>query len=260
MMVFLSKLWNKYIAILLFAGLWELVSRLGIVNRMFIPSLSEVIRTTWDLFRNGILLTHIAISLERALSGFFAAAVIGISIGFLVGGWFKRLEIALEPLLDVFSQTNPFILFHIIFFFLGFGDAAKIAIIAWTCTWPIVASTISGIHHMDPVLLKAARSFGLGRWDSFRKVVLPAVSPSLLTGLRLSLGYSLFMLIAAEMMGSDSGLGWLVINSQEGYQIQKIFSAALIIALLGYILDTLLLKIGGIFIHFEREDTLNSIS
>ncbi|MDA8234446.1 MAG: ABC transporter permease [Clostridia bacterium] len=231
---------RKNIAIPAFFITWELVSLAGLVHPLFIPPLSQVLTTIWELTVSGEMIEHILISLSRAFGGFLIAVTLALPLGLLLGGWFRNLQTALEPLMEVAAQANPFILFHVIILFLGIGEATKVTIIAWICIWPIVFNTISGIRNIDPVLLKSARSFGLERTALFTKVILPVAAPSIFTGLRLSAGYAFFMLVVAEMMGSSSGLGWLVQTSQESYNVSRLFSAALVIALLGLLIDTLM--------------------
>ncbi len=219
---------------------WELLPRVGLVDPLFIPPLSGVLVTIKELLENGDLLTHTLVSLQRAFSGLMAAIAIGLPLGLLLGGWFPRLQEGLEPLMELFAQANPVILAHIIIFFLGIGEGAKIFIIGWLCIWPITFSTISGIRAVDPQLLKAARSLGLGRVQLFYQVVLPASAPSIFTGLRLAAGYAFIMLIASEMMGASSGLGWLVVQSQESYHVQRIFAGATVITALAVLTDLML--------------------
>lgn len=248
----------KYLTVIIFLLIWEAASRLELVNPLFIPPLTEVIKTTWEMAVSGILFEHAGISLFRALTGFLISLAVGIPLGLLLGGWFRKLRLALGSLLEVFSQTNPFILFHIVMLFLGIGEAPKVTIIAWTCTWPVTFSTISGIQNVNTSVMKAARGFGLGRVELFYRIVLPAAAPAIFTGIRLSLGYSFFMLIAAEMMASNSGLGWLIIVSQENYDILKIFSAAAVIAFLGLATDALMDAVEKKFIPAGVEEVLNS--
>ncbi|MGA2141763.1 MAG: ABC transporter permease [Brevinematales bacterium] len=253
-MKIIKWLFEKFGAISVFLILWEMLSRLAILDKLFIPPFSDVALAAWRIFRTGNLLAHIGISLERAVSGFAIAVIAGIPLGLIFGGWFKKAEIALGPLLEFFSQINPFIFFHIVVFILGIEEPTKIIIIFWACVWPIIFSTISGIKHIQPEILKAGRSFGLGRTGLFFKIVLPSAAPSIFVGLRLSAGYSLFMLIAAEMMGCSSGLGWLILNFQEGYQISSIFAAAIIIAFLGLIFDFIIRAAEKKIIKFEGDE------
>lgn len=234
------------LAIVLLA--WETLPRLGVINPLFIPPLSGVITALRELAGNGEMATHAAISLQRAALGFAAGAVLGLPLGLVLGGWFPRLQTALEPLMELFAQANPLILFHVIILFLGIGEAAKTFIIGWLCLWPVTFATITGVRTADPTLLKAARSLGLGRAGLFVRVTLPAAAPSIVTGLRLAAGYAFIMLIAAEMMGASSGLGWLVIQAQESYHITRIFAGAFVITLLAITADWLLKLLGGRFL------------
>lgn len=236
---------NKLGAGIVFLLLWELLPRTGLLNPLFIPPLSEVLITMGDQFVNGALASHTLISLQRVFSGLLVAVLVGLPLGLVLGGWFSRLQQGLEPLMELLAQANPVILAHIIIFFIGIGEPAKVFIIAWLCIWPITFSTITGIRTVDRSLLKAARSLGLGRWQLFVKVVLPASAPSLFTGLRLAAGYAFIMLIASEMMGASSGLGWLVVQSQESYHAPRIFAGATVITFLAVVTDQLIKLVEG---------------
>ncbi len=231
---------NQVAVVLLFLVLWEILPRSGLLNSQFIPPLSTVLATIQEQFVDGDLTAHILISLKRAYVGLFTAVMVGLPLGLLLGGWFPRLEQGVEPLMELFAQANPIILAHIIIFFIGIGEPAKTFIISWLCIWPIAFSTISGIRTVDQNLLKAARAFGLGRWKLFVRVVLPASAPSIFTGLRLAAGYAFIMLIASEMMGASSGLGWLVVQSQVSYHAPRIFAGASIITFLAVVTDLLI--------------------
>jgi len=230
----------KALAILAFLALWELLPRIGMLNPLFVPPLSSVVTTLRDLYSNGELVKHTLVSLQRAIYGLLAGLLVGLPLGLLLGGWFPRIQQATEPLMELFAQANPVILAHIIIFFLGIGQSARIFIIGWLCIWPITFSTITGIRTVDKTLLKQARSFGLGRWRLFLRVILPAAAPSVFTGLRLATGYAFIMLIAAEMMGASDGLGWFVVQSQESYHITRIFAGATVITFLAVLSDALL--------------------
>jgi NitT/TauT family transport system permease protein len=231
---------HKFIAIILFLALWEMLPRTGLLNPLFIPPLSGVVTSLRDLHASGELVMHTRISLVRAYIGLLAAVSVGLPLGLLLGGWFPRIQTATEPLMELFAQANPVILAHIIIFFLGIGESAKTFIIAWLCVWPITFSTITGIHTVDASLLKAARSLGLGRWQLFIRVVLPSAAPSIFTGLRLAAGYAFIMLVASEMMGGSNGIGWLIVQSQESYNVTRIFAGATVITFLAVATDSLI--------------------
>jgi NitT/TauT family transport system permease protein len=239
-MKFVKNILTENAFILSFILLWEFVARIGLVNPLFIPPFSKVVMAIVNLSVSGLFLNHVIISLGRALVGFLVAVSIAIPLGLIMGGWFRTVQLALDPLFSLAAQVNPFILFHVIILFVGIGEIAKTMIIAWICIWPILFNTRSGVRNVDAVLLKSALSFGLNRWTLFYKIILPATAPAIFTGLRLSAGYAFFLLIVTEMMGSNSGLGWFILYSQENYHIEWIFSGALVIALLGLAIDLIL--------------------
>lgn len=233
------------IPLLVFLSLWEILPRAGVIDPVFLPPFSMVAETVAGLWQGGDLQTHTFVSLRRALGGFLAAVALGLPLGLVVGGWFPRLQAALEPLMELFAQANPVVLFHIIILFLGIGEGAKTFIIGWLCLWPVTFSAMNGVRDADPLHLKAARSLGIGRLRLFVSVVLPSAAPAIFAGLRLSAGYAFIMLIAAEMMGASSGLGWLVIQAQESYHVARIFAGATVITGLALAVDGILKLIGG---------------
>ncbi|MDR1577740.1 MAG: ABC transporter permease [Deltaproteobacteria bacterium] len=252
------KFVRKHAAILVFLGLWEALSRFQIIDPLFFPPFSHVLETIFHLFKIGVLTPQITASLQRAIPGFLLALVVGAPLGLLLGGWLKNINGFLELPLEVFSQLNPFLLFHIIILFMGIGEAPKITIVTWTCLWPIVFSSINGAANVNPSLIKSGRTFGLCRLALIRKIVWPAAAPLVFAGARLSLGYSLFMLIAAEMMGASSGLGFMVTRTQEAFQLDRLFAAVTVIAFLGLFLDAILWFIGEKFLLLSMESHLNA--
>jgi NitT/TauT family transport system permease protein len=225
-----------YTALIVFFLIWEFFPRLGLVNDLFIPPLSKVLVTIFELLKSGELFIHIGASLRRVVIGFGLAAVIAIPLGFLLGGFFKVLNQIFDKLFQVFAQINPFSVFPIFILFFGIGETTKVAIIFWVCIWPILFSTISGVRNIDPRLIKSARTMGITKVSLFFKVILPGSAATIFQGIRLGAGSAFLMLIAAEMIGSQSGLGWMVLNSQRNYTIPRLYAAAVTIAVLGILL------------------------
>jgi NitT/TauT family transport system permease protein len=237
---------------------WELFSRFSLVNPVFLPPFSAVFLNTFKMFAEGEIAFHLYHSLFRALAGFVIAAGIGIPLGFLIAAGGIRLRLATETLTEILAQVNPFILLHLLVLFMGIGEGAKVTVVFWSCLWPIVFNTIAGVVDADSLLIKAGRGFGSGRLELFRKIIFPASSPKIFAGLRLAAGYSVFLLIAAEMMGGRSGLGWLIMNCQETYQIQNVFSIALIIAALGLVIDSVMEIVQNKLIKADLQGYVNS--
>ncbi len=219
-------------AIVIFLLLWELAPRLGFINRTFLPPFSEVVAVGWQFAASGQLWPHVEVSILRAVGGFALGVVTAVPLGILLG-WYHGLDRFLNPLLQLLRQTNPVSLFPVFILFFGIGYLTKVAIIYWVVVWPILLGTISGIRYVDPALIKYARSVGLSDRQLFSRVVIPSSIPSLITGMRLAATYSFLMLVVSEMVGANSGLGYLVVNSQYLMSIHLLYVGVIILALLG---------------------------
>ncbi|MFL0196742.1 ABC transporter permease [Clostridium sp. WILCCON 0269] len=246
---------RKSIAIIIFFILWQVLPTIGVVNRQFIPSLSDIIVYLGKMLVSGELLIHVQASAARALEGFALATIVGVPLGFLLGGWFKKFEEILNPLLQILSQINPFTLFPIFMLFFGIGEVAKVAIIFWTAVWPVLFQTINGVQNIDPTLIKGARAMATPKISLFYKVVLPGAAPSIFLGLRSAMSTACLMLIAAEMIGASKGLGWLILNAQTNYNINRLYAAAMVIAVLGLALIRLLALLEHSIITWKEDSS-----
>lgn len=238
---FIRRALLRISGILTFLLLWEVGPRLGWVDTEFVPPLSIVMITIHHLWMDGNLYAHLLVSLWRATVGLLIAVIIGVPLGFILGGWLTGLARTLNPLFRIFSQVNPFSLSPVFMLFLGIDEKVKLAIIAWVCLWPILFHTITGIRMIDQTIIKTALSMGVSRWNLFLKVLLPGAAPILFCGIRNGAALAFFMLIAAEMIGANAGLGWLLHNSAMLYQIPRIYAAGTFIIFLGIVINKLLL-------------------
>ena len=225
--------------IVLFLALWELLPRAGWVNPAFLSPPSDVVRAIAALVDNGQLWKHVAASLQRSLIGLLLAIASGVGLGLLMGA-IQRFEAFVDPLLQLFRQVSAFALFPVFLLFLGIGESSKVAIIFWAAFWPVLLNTIGGVKQVDKLLVHSALSMGASRSYIFFRVVLPAASPSIFTGIRLAGAYSITALVAAEMIGAHAGLGFLTLNAQEIFQIPTMYAGILLLALLGLGLNYLL--------------------
>ncbi|MCU7727539.1 ABC transporter permease [Actinoplanes sp. KI2] len=229
-------------AVVALAVIWEVFPRVGLVNSIFLPPLSEVLADWWELLRSGQLWEHTEASLIRSLSGFALAIAITIPLG-LVIGWYKPVANLLNPLLEIFRNTAALALLPVFVLILGLGETSKIAIITYACAWPILLNTISGVRTVDPLLIKSARSLGLGPLRLFQKVVLPAAVPTIFTGIRLAGAYSILILIAAEMVGAKSGLGYLINYAQYNFAVPDMYAGIITISAIGLLVNQLLIAL-----------------
>ncbi len=242
---------ERGIGIVLFLLLWEALPRLGVVSDAYLSPPSAVLGAIWQLIDSHQLWKHVAASLQRSLWGLVLASAAGVVLGLLIGG-FKRLAAIVDPVLQLFRQTSAFALFPVFILFLGIGELSKVAIIFWASFWPVLLSTVSGVKQVDRLLVNSALSMGASRRFIFFKVVLPASLPSIFTGVRLAGAYSITALVAAEMIGAHSGLGFLTLNSQETFQIPTMYAGILLLAVLGLLLNYLLALLERRLLRWRR--------
>jgi NitT/TauT family transport system permease protein len=230
---FAQYLFQKSIAVVLFLALWEFAPRIGLINRAFLPPLSEILVHGVQFAADGRLLPHILISLERALGGFALGVLTAIPLGILLG-WYEPVERYLNPLLQLLRQFNAISLLPVFILFFGIGYFTKVVIIYWVVLWPIMLGTTDGVKHVDPVLVKYARSLSLSDWQIFNKIVMPSSVSSIIGGMRLAATYSFLVLVMSEQVGASSGLGYLVANAQYIMGIHILYLAMLVLVLLGF--------------------------
>ena len=234
-----ARVAERGIGIVIFLALWEALPRLGIVSDAYLSPPSAVVASIAQLVDTGQLWKHLAASLQRSLWGLLLASFFGVVLGLLIGSS-KRLAAIVDPVLQLFRQTSAFALFPVFILFLGIGELSKVAIIFWASFWPVLLSTVSGVKQVDRLLVNSALSMGASQRFIFFKVVLPASLPSIFTGVRLAGAYCITALVAAEMIGAHSGLGFLTLNSQETFQIPTMYAGILLLAVLGLLLNYLL--------------------
>lgn len=233
---------HRTAALALLAALWELAPRAGLVDRVFLPPLSEVLVGWTELLRTGQLAEHVGASLTRSLTGLGLAVLTAVPLGLLIG-WYRPLADLLSPLLEVFRNTAALALLPVFVLILGLGETSKIALVLYACSWPILLNTIAGVKGVDPLLVRSARSMGLNHLRLFQKVILPAAVPTIFTGVRLAGAYSILVLVAAEMVGAKAGLGYLINYAQYNFAIPDMYSGIITISAIGLLVNQLLVAL-----------------
>lgn len=235
----LAPVLSRYGLVLGFLLLWQVSSGLGWVNPSVFPPLDTILAALWKGISSGALVDDIGISLQRSGIAFVAAVALGIPLGLFMGQ-VKSVEQALDPLLQFFRQTSALALYPVFILLLGLGETSKVFVIFWATLFPILLSTIGGVKEVDRKLIEMAKTYGAGPLTIFRRIVLPASVPAIFVGLRLSATTALLLLIAAEMIGANKGIGFQVMNAQYNFQIPLMFAAILLLALLGLAANALL--------------------
>lgn len=225
-----------------FLAVWQIGSTQSWINPTVFPPLDAILSALWQGLTSGALLDDIAVSLQRSGIAFAAAVGLAIPLGLFMGQ-IRAVEQALDPILQFFRQTSALALYPVFILLLGLGEASKVFVIFWATLFPILLATIGGVKEVDHKLIEMAATFGASRATIFRRVVLPASVPSIFVGLRLSATTALLLLIAAEMIGANKGLGFQVMNAQYNFQIPQMFAAILLLAALGLTANALLVTL-----------------
>lgn len=233
-------------AIVLFLVIWEVAPRVGLVDKVFLPPLSAVLESFWELLTSGELGKHVGTSLTRAGTGFAIAVLLAIPLGIAIGWWASVAQF-LGPFLELFRNTAALALLPVFILVLGIGETSKITLVVYACFFPILLNTIAGVRTVDPLLVKSARSLGLPPVRLFQKVVLPAAVPTIFTGIRMAGTSSILVLIAAEMVGAKAGLGYLITYAQFNFQITNMYAGIIAISLVGVSINAVLVTLERYF-------------
>jgi NitT/TauT family transport system permease protein len=215
--------------------IWQItVSRRAI---HLLPGPAEVVGGIADLLRHGLLLKYAVASLFRVTWGFLSAAVLAIPIGLTIG-WYRRAEMAFNPLIQIFRPISPLAWIPIAILWFGVGDLAAVFLIFLGCFFPLVLTAINAVQSVPAVYVNAGRNFGLSRTGLVYRVLYPAVIPQLITGLRITLGVAWLVVVAAEMIAVNSGLGFLIVDARNaGNRYDLVVAGMVIIGIIGLLLD-----------------------
>ena len=218
---------------------WQIVTASGLIEPYRLPAPAAVFEAGVELAESGQLWTHIAISVQRVLLGFAIGSVIGLAVAGLVG--LSRLgDMLLSPTLAAVRAVPSLAWVPLLILWMQIGEESKVTLIAIGAFFPVYTTVASALRHVDPQLVEVGRSFSLRGWSLFRTVQLPAVVPSVVAGLRLALAQAWLFLVAAELIASSMGLGFLLTDSQSTGRVDRILLSIVLLALLGTITNGVL--------------------
>ena len=227
--------WLVPLAIL---ALWQGASASGWLSPRVLPEPRAVLAAFSHLLASGELAHHAAISTGRALAGLAVGGGLGLLLG-LLSGSFRWAETLLDSSLQMLRNIPALALIPLVILWFGIDEAAKLFLVAVGVFFPIYLNTFHGIRSVDPGLIEMARSYGLSGWALYRHVILPGALPSVLVGLRFSLGLMWVLLIVAETISAQAGIGYLTMNAREFLQTDVVLVGIILYALLGKLADWL---------------------
>ena len=220
--------------------LWEWASDTGRINGNVIPPPSKLAETFVQLVTSGKLGQGLLISFQRVIVGFLIASVIGIVLGFLMG-LFVPVNKMLSSLVNILRPIPVIALIPIFIIILGIGEAANISIIIIGALWPILLNTLAGVLSVDRKLLEVAYVYRISKRKIIFKIILPSALYHILTGLRLGIGGAWVSVVAAEMIGATSGIGYMIMFAKSLAQASNMYVLVLVIGVIGFLIDRVLL-------------------
>jgi ABC-type nitrate/sulfonate/bicarbonate transport system permease component len=229
--------WLVFIGLML---IWELAAHLHAPLRFYIPPTHQIMASLVQAMASGEIARHIFTTLMRFLSGYLIAAVLAVGLGIILG-YFPFGHRLLEPSIELLRPMPSVAIIPVAILLLGIGDGMIVAVTVYASMWPILINTIDGVKRIDPVLVQTGRIFGLGPWRLLRRVILPAASPSVVTGLRISLAVALILVTTAEMIAGGKGVGFFILDEERSLRNSNMYAGIIVVSLLGYFLNRLFL-------------------
>jgi NitT/TauT family transport system permease protein len=206
-------------------------------HSLIFPTPWAVVTGTWELLKNGTLWRHIGASLMRVGAGFSLAVCVAVPLGLWMG-WVRSAYQTLNPIFQILRPISPIAWIPIAILWFGVGDASPIYLIFISSVFPMVVQTTVGVHTIEKRYLRAAENFGVSRQTLFMRVVIPAVLPQIVVGMRIGLGVAWLVVVAAEMIALHSGLGYMIMDSRNaGNRYDLVVAGMIIIGLIGLSLD-----------------------
>jgi len=227
--------WLVPVAVL---ALWQLASQAGLLSTRILPEPWAVVKAFWALAVTGEMWGHVWTSTWRAVSGFAIGGSLALSLGLLTGS-LRWAETLLDSSLQMVRNIPPLALIPLVILWFGIDESAKLFLVSIGVFFPIYLNTFHGIRSVDKGLIEMARSYGLSGWRLYREVILPGALPSILVGVRFSLGFMWVILIVAETISAQAGIGYMTMNAREFLQTDIVLVGILLYALLGKLADVL---------------------
>ena len=231
--------WVGVVVFIALIAVAEWGTRAGWITALTLPKPSDVLQTFQQLYNSGQLFKHLVPSLSRLAVG----AVIGVSVGICVGvliGLFSYVRSGLVPLVAAIFPIPKIALLPLFVIWFGIGEGSKYALIAFGTFTPTVVATYGAVDNVDRTLIRMGQSFGLSWFSIVRKIVLPGAMPGILSGLRISLAIAIILLVAAEMLGAEYGIGAYILEAGSLYDLERLFVGVIILSVLGVIVSALI--------------------
>jgi ABC-type nitrate/sulfonate/bicarbonate transport system permease component len=249
-----SLRWISVLSVVVALGLWTIVSSSGLTREEALPSPAKLFQTLLAMVSEGYggspLLKHVGMSVMRAMSGFLAAVILGVPFGILIGRN-EVLASIVAPIIGFFRPIPPIAFLTLFVFYFGIGEASKIGLIFMAAFWYVVLNCADGVRSVPQLLIRAAENMGLTRRQLFFRIVIPASMPSIMTALRAASAISWTLVVASELLGAQAGLGFIILDSAQYFNIPATFIGIILIGLIGLLWELALSAVQRHVLHWQ---------
>ena len=246
----LSRAAYTWLSVLAGLSMWEFIGRVVVKNSLFLATPSASILAIGDLWAKGELQKNMIVSFEEFAIGFAIATVAGIIIGLLTAT-FEPIKLILTPWISGFYASPIIALAPLLILWFGVGIMSKVAVVVSLVIFPMIINTEAGIIHTDLGLIEAAKSFGATRMQIFTKVALPSAAPYILAGLRLGVGRGLIGVVVGELAGARAGLGFLINNASQVFNMPQLFAGVIVLAVAGIAMTAFFQRLEGVLVPWK---------
>ena len=220
-------------------ALWEAGSRSGVIPALVLPAPSEVFAAFADLIRTGLLWEHVSASLQRLVVGWTLGTLLGMAVGLAIG-LFSLARAGLAPVVAALFPVPKIALLPLFVIWFGIGEGSKVATILFGTFFPTVVATYGGVDNVDRTLIRMGQSFGLSWWSIVRKIILPGALPAILPGFRISAAIAIVLLVAAEMIGAEYGVGAYILLAGSLMATDELIAGVTILSVIGLTVNWLI--------------------
>jgi ABC-type nitrate/sulfonate/bicarbonate transport system permease component len=233
-------------------AVWQLASDMGWTNQRYVPSPLTIAQAGWDLALSGRLAIDIGASLRRLVVGFVLGAVPGVILG-MVMGLNRWVRATIDPLVAALYPIPKIAILPLLMLAFGLGDGSKIAVVAMAVLFLTIINTTTGVLQLDRIYFDVARNYGTPWHKLFTRVILPGALPTIFAGLRISLGVSLVVLVGAEFVASEAGIGYLIWVSWQTLVVENMFVGLIVITVLGVLSTLFLHEVERLLVPWRRD-------
>ncbi|WP_342387375.1 ABC transporter permease [Salinicoccus bachuensis] len=244
-----SILLGSLLPVLLIA-VWEVLSRIGVFPAYQLPAPTTILSTIREMAQDGSLYSHVGITTFRVFAGFVIGTLLAIVLGSVVG-FYEKAEQIFDPMIQAFRSIPSLAWVPLFILWMGIGEPSKVTMIAVGVFFPVYLNVVSGIAGVDRKLIEVGKMYGLNTFQLIRRVILPASMPSFLTGLRSGLGLGWMFVVAAELMGASTGLGYLLVLGQNTLSPEIIIASIILFAIIGKLTDWILKIVEQRALHWQ---------